>query len=246
MNFIQSYSEKYPQHPVFYQGTYAQALSDAKRELRFLLVYLHSDASKNADVHSFCSQTLSDSSVVEYINRNMLLWGCDISSPEGYRVSHSINARAYPIMVLIGLRANKMIIMGRMEGDCTPEELLRRLRMVVTDNEVWLSQARSERLESNLRQSLRQQQDEAYEESLRADEEKERRKRQEREELMRIQREEEERIRAEQEKKDVSRYLAQKVSVKHNWSFVTGNCPVKSGISEPSAFRTATWCTERY
>ncbi|CAD7080011.1 unnamed protein product [Hermetia illucens] len=202
MNFIQSYSEKYPQHPVFYQGTYAQALSDAKRELRFLLVYLHSDASKNADVHSFCSQTLSDSSVVEYINRNMLLWGCDISSPEGYRVSHSINARAYPIMVLIGLRANKMIIMGRMEGDCTPEELLRRLRMVVTDNEVWLSQARSERLESNLRQSLRQQQDEAYEESLRADEEKERRKRQEREELMRIQREEEERIRAEQEKKD--------------------------------------------
>lgn len=202
VNFIQAYSEKYPNHPVFYQGTYAQALSDAKRELRFLLVYLHSESTNSQDVQAFCSQTLSDNSVIQYINRNMLLWGCDVSSPEGYRVSHSINARTYPIMVLVGLRANKMIIMGRMEGDCTPEELLRRLQMVVNDNEVWLSQARSERLERSLTQSLRQQQDEAYEQSLKADQEKERRKQIEREELLKAQQAEEDLRRAEQEKKD--------------------------------------------
>uniref|UniRef100_A0A0K8TN65 Putative regulator of the ubiquitin pathway n=1 Tax=Tabanus bromius TaxID=304241 RepID=A0A0K8TN65_TABBR len=202
MNFIQAYREKYPQHPVFYQGTYAQALNDAKQELKFLLVYLHSDASNVQDVQRFCSETLSDHSVIDYINRNMLFWGCDVSSPEGYRVSHSINARTYPVMVMIGLRVNKMIIVGRMEGHCPPEELLRRLQVVFNDNEVWLNHARAERLERSLTQSLRQQQDEAYEQSLRADQEKERKKQLEREELLRAQQAQEDEKRAEQQKKE--------------------------------------------
>ncbi|KAI9576554.1 FAS-associated factor 2 [Glossina fuscipes] len=179
--FIRSYSERYPQHPVFYQGTYAQALNDAKQELCFLLVYLHSDATKNLDVDSFCRQTLADSSVIEFINRNTLFWACDVSSPEGYRVSHSINARTYPVLVLIALRANRMVIMGRFEGDCTAEELVRRLQTVINANDVWLSQARVDRLERNFTQTLRRQQDEAYRQSLRADEEKERLRQMERE-----------------------------------------------------------------
>uniref|UniRef100_A0A1A9W0Q3 UBX domain-containing protein n=1 Tax=Glossina brevipalpis TaxID=37001 RepID=A0A1A9W0Q3_9MUSC len=180
-SFIRSYSERYPQHPVFYQGTYAQALNDAKQELCFLLVYLHSDPTKNLDVDSFCRQTLADSSVIEFINRNTLFWACDVSSPEGYRVSHSINARTYPVLVLIALRANRMVIMGRLEGDCTAEELVRRLQTVINANDVWLSQARVDRLERNFTQTLRRQQDEAYRQSLRADEEKERLRQMERE-----------------------------------------------------------------
>ncbi|XP_013116262.1 FAS-associated factor 2 [Stomoxys calcitrans] len=174
MSFIQAYNERYSEHPVFYQGTYAQALNDAKQELRFLLVYLHKDPAKYRDVDSFCSQTLANRSVIDFINRNTLFWGCDVSSPEGYRVSHSISARSFPIMVLIALRANRMVIMGRFEGDCTAEELVNRLQTVINANDVWLSQARADRLERNLTQTLRQQQDEAYRQSLRADEEKER------------------------------------------------------------------------
>lgn len=174
INFIRSYNEKFPEHPVFYQGTYAQALNDAKRELKFLLIYLHKE--NNQEATNFCRNTLSNPEVIEYVNRNMLFWACDIAAPEGYRVSHSISARSYPILVVVGLRAHKMIIMGRMEGDCTPEEFLRRLKTVAGDNEIWLSQARADRLERSLTQSLRQQQDEAYEESLKADQEKERQK----------------------------------------------------------------------
>lgn len=121
----------------------------------------------------------------------MLFWGCDISSPEGYRVSHSMNARSghYPLLVIIALRDNKMTIMGRMEGDCTAEELLVRMRRVVNDNERWLNAARHERLERSFNQTLRAQQDVAYEESLKADREKERKRREEREEKERIERE---------------------------------------------------------
>lgn len=210
LQFIASYNEKYPAHPVFYQGTYAQALNDAKHELKFLIVYLHNErngggggSGSNSDVIRFCRNSLANADVIEYINRNMLFWACDTATPEGFRVGQSIGVRSYPLMVVVGLRANKMVIMGRMEGDCPADELLRRLRMVVDDNDVWLSQARAERLERSLTQSLRQQQDEAYEVSLRADQEKERLRQLERDEAQRqLQAIEDERL-AEQERKEV-------------------------------------------
>lgn len=50
VSFIRSYEERYGNiHPVFYQGSYSQALSDAKQELRFLLVYLHKDEAQEVD-----------------------------------------------------------------------------------------------------------------------------------------------------------------------------------------------------
>lgn len=198
LNFIRDFTAKYPTHPVFYQGTYAQALNDAKRELKFLLIYLHSESSspqvqsgqeRITETVNFCRNTLSNPEVIEYVNRNMLLWACDVSSPEGYRVSHSINARSYPLLVIIGLRDNKLTVMGRSEGDCTPDELLNRMQRVVGDNERWLNAARHERLERSMTQTLRAQQDVAYEESLKADQEKERQRQKVREEQQQVEKE---------------------------------------------------------
>lgn len=143
LNFIRDYNEKYPNHPVFYQGTYAQVLNDAKRELKFLAVYLHSE--KNSQTTSFCRNTLSNPEVIEFVNTNMLFWGCDVSTPEGYRVSHSINTRSYPSIVIVGIREHKMVIIGRMEGDCDPAEFLRRIQSVISDNKIWLVQERQQR-----------------------------------------------------------------------------------------------------
>jgi FAS-associated factor 2 len=156
---------------------------------------------------NFCRNTLSNPEVIDYVNKNMLLWGCDVTSPEGYRVSHSINARSYPILVIIALRDNKMTIMGRLEGDCTPDELLTRMRRVVNDNDRWLNAARHERLERSMTQTLRAQQDVAYEESLKADQEKERRKELEREEQRRIERELQEEKDAEQRRLELKERL---------------------------------------
>uniref|UniRef100_A0A182W7G8 UBX domain-containing protein n=1 Tax=Anopheles minimus TaxID=112268 RepID=A0A182W7G8_9DIPT len=200
LKFIQTYNEKYPEHPVFYQGTYSQALNDAKNELRFLLVYLHSESTSEAV--AFCRGAMSNAEVIEYVNRRMLFWACDMASHEGKRVATAISVRTHPTLLIIGMRANKMIIMGRLEGDCSSEELIRRMDTVVNDNEVWLNQARQDRLERDLTQTLRQQQDEAYQRSLQADQEKQRRKQQEREEAMRIQAAIEAEQQAEQQRKD--------------------------------------------
>lgn len=143
LNFIRDYNEKYPNHPVFYQGTYAQVLNDAKHELKFLAVYLHSDST--SDTGNFCRNTLADPEVIEFVNSNMLFWACDVSTPEGYRVSHSINTRAYPAIVIVGIREHKMVIMGRMEGFCTAPEFIRRLQSVINDNKIWQTQERQER-----------------------------------------------------------------------------------------------------
>lgn len=53
LDFIHTYDERYsPCHPVFYQGTYSQVLNDAKRELKFLLIYLHNEDA--VDTSIFC------------------------------------------------------------------------------------------------------------------------------------------------------------------------------------------------
>lgn len=145
MQFIRQYTEKYAPHPVFYQGTYAQALNDAKRELRFLAVYLHSEKKNSAEVAGFCQTSLSNPETIEYLNRHMLLWGCDVATPEGYRVANSMSAHSYPLMIIIGLRDNKLTLMARLEGSCPPDVFLGRVKQVVKENEMWLNLARSDR-----------------------------------------------------------------------------------------------------
>ena len=79
---------------------------------------------------------------IDFINHNMLIWVCVVASPEvsrmrmgeilflfgylqGNRVSHSINARRY-----------RMLIVGHFEGDWTPKELVRRLQKVISANDI--------------------------------------------------------------------------------------------------------------
>ncbi|KAK0175471.1 hypothetical protein PV327_009219 [Microctonus hyperodae] len=179
VNFIRFYEEKYGRgHPVFYQGSYSQALSDAKQELRFLLVYLHKDEIPNVD--QWCRNTLANTDVIRYVNTHTLFWACNTQSSEGYKVAEALKAGTYPFLALIVLKDNKMTIVGRMEGIPSPTELMSRLQTIIENNEISLIQARQDRAERSAAQSLRQQQDEAYEESLRADQAKDRRREEER------------------------------------------------------------------
>ncbi|XP_054269455.1 FAS-associated factor 2-like isoform X3 [Macrosteles quadrilineatus] len=188
MRFVQQFEDTYgPIHPVFYQGSYGQAISDAKQELRFLLIYLHQDNNNNCT--NFCRFTLSNETVVQFINSSMLFWSCNTSSGEGYRVVQSLQTHTYPLLAVIMLKDNRMTVVGRSEGFVDAVELVRRLQTIIQANEAALVAARAERVERSFNQTLRRQQDEAYEMSLRADEAKERRRREEKE-----QREEEERL----------------------------------------------------
>uniref|UniRef100_A0A8C8C646 FAS-associated factor 2 n=1 Tax=Oncorhynchus tshawytscha TaxID=74940 RepID=A0A8C8C646_ONCTS len=171
VSFIHSFEEKYGRsHPVFYQGTYSQALNDAKRELRYLLVYLHGEDHQDTD--QFCRSTLCTEEVLTFLNTRMLFWACSTSRPEGYRVSQALRENTYPFLAMIMLKDRKMTV-----------DLLNQLTFIMEANQTYLMSERLEREERNQTQVLRAQQDEAYLESLRADQEKDRRKREEQEKV---------------------------------------------------------------
>ncbi|CAM2117993.1 unnamed protein product [Caretta caretta] len=180
VSFIHMFEEKYGRiHPVFYQGTYSQALNDAKRELRFLLVYLHGDDHQDSD--EFCRNTLCAPEVITLINTRMLFWACSTNKPEGYRVSQALRENTYPFLAMIMLKDRRMTVVGRLEGLIQPDDLINQLTFIMDANQTYLVSERLEREERNQTQVLRQQQDEAYLASLRADQEKERKKKEERE-----------------------------------------------------------------
>ncbi|XP_012270330.1 FAS-associated factor 2 [Orussus abietinus] len=225
VNFIRLYEERCSDsHPVFYQGSYSQALSDAKQELRFLLVYLHKDESPEID--RWCRTTLGDPDVVRYVNTHTLFWACNTHSGEGYKVSEALKSGTYPFLAVIVLKDNRMTIVGRMEGTPSPTELLSRLRAIVDSNEMGLIQVRQERAERSAAQSLRQQQDRAYEESLRADQEKDRRRAEERRAL-------EERAAREREELDAQEMEVERVRLAKRRA--EGQVPVEPGPDHPKA-----------
>lgn len=112
MEFLHSYEENYSRnHPVFYQGTFSQVLNDAKRELRFLLIYLHNTDATDTD--KFCQETFSNPDVIRYINHNFLFWGCSIKSDEGKRTLNAVKASHYPFLGVLVLKQNRMTIVGK-------------------------------------------------------------------------------------------------------------------------------------
>lgn len=180
VSFIHSFEEKYGRsHPVFYQGTYSQALNDAKRELRYLLVYLHGDDHQDTD--EFCRSTLCTEEVITFLNTRMLFWACSTSKPEGYRASQALRENTYPFLAMIVLKDGKMTMVGRLEGLIQPEDLINQLTFIMEANQSYLMSERMEREQRNQTQEIRKRQDEEFEASLRADQEKERKKREEQE-----------------------------------------------------------------
>lgn len=179
LDFKAMYEEKYStEHPVFYQGTFSQVLNDAKRELRFLLVYLHDQNATDADL--FCVTTLANPDVRRYINSTFLFWASSSTTDEGRRISSCFKTNYYPFLGVLVLKENRMTLVGRLEGYCEPDLLIQRLVSIVNEFEINLVQARTDRFEASINRSLRAHQDEAFLESLRADQEKERRREEER------------------------------------------------------------------
>ena len=158
-------------HPPFFMGSYAQVLEEAKKELKFLLVYLHSEDHQDTD--AFCSNTLCNQQFVTYISDTMLFWGCSIKSPEGYRVSEALRESTYPFLAVIVLRQNRMVVVGRQEGRIDAEELVGWLQTTVGEYEAFIVAARADRDERNFNREIRSEQEAAFAETLRQDQERE-------------------------------------------------------------------------
>lgn len=177
------YNQKYGNnHPNFYQGSYSQAINEAKRDLKFLLVYIHQNDHK--DCNTFSTETLTNQDLIDYINNAFLFWSCSKNLPEGRKVFNALKAKRAPFLGVIVLRNSRMTLISKIEGPITAAELLMNLANLTAEYEQDLTSARMDREQRSQNQLLRQQQDQAYLESLKQDQEKARRK-QEQEEAQR-------------------------------------------------------------
>jgi len=215
--FSSEFDKKYgTNHVPFHVASYSQVLDEAKKELRFLLVYLHSEDHQDTD--RFCVETLSNSDVVRYVTENMICWGCSVRYPEGYRVSEALRESTYPFLAVIVLRQNRMVVVGRREGSIAPDAFITWLEKTIRDYEAFIVAARADRDERNFNREIRSEQEAVFAETLRQDQEREEqrleeeRKKQEAEEL-RKKAEEEERQRIEEEHERKNRIQRLKIDL---------------------------------
>lgn len=181
-NFKEQFEKQYGHvHPTFLELNYSQALEKAKQEIKFLVVYLHSDEHESAD--EFCGNTLASQELVSFFNEHdLLFWGGNVGNTEGYQVSLALQSSGFPFLALISLRPRsteaggyKASVIERIEGIATPEEITRKLWLHISRINPQLNSLRQERVEQEAARSLREQQDHAYQRSLLADQEKARR-----------------------------------------------------------------------
>lgn len=122
------------------------------------------------------SETFKNPDLIEYLRNNFITWGCSKNLPEGRKVFNALKARRCPFLGVIVLRNSRMNLVTRIEGPISAAELLLQLANIVSENEPELVAARHDREQRNQTQLIRQQQDQAYEESLKLDREKARKK----------------------------------------------------------------------
>lgn len=154
--FIRNYESKYGVvHPVYYRGSYRQALYDAKQELRFLVIYLHKNG--ESDCSKFCSTVLPNNEVISFISEhNILFWACDKDTHEGKRVASAFQANIYPYVAIIMTREHRMEIVERMKGFMSASEFLNKLQTVFEDNKDYLTSALAIRIEHSFNEQARQ------------------------------------------------------------------------------------------
>ena len=99
-----------------------QVLEAAKKDLKFLLVYLHCEEHQHTP--HFCSSVLADPELIAYVSESMLFWACSVSKPEGYRVSQALRENSYPALAVIVLRQHRMVVVGRQEGHIPATQLV--------------------------------------------------------------------------------------------------------------------------
>lgn len=123
------------------------------------------------------------------IENDILVWAGNVAELEAFRVSTALNVGRYPFVGVIVSDPElptEMICVAKIEGLTVLTELLAGLQEVIDTFQPTLISLRADKQEQNLSRTIREEQDAAYESSLRKDRERAARERQAREEAQNI------------------------------------------------------------
>jgi len=230
-----SLTERYGDtHPTFKTGSYNEALSHAKSNFKFLLVYVHSQ--RHPDAQSFCKDVLFTKQFKEFIDNSFVFWVCDVSTSVGLRMSNQLGATTYPFISMVQpilIPGNQNLHHEIFQGTSllVQTNVVNKITEVSSVYEPLLISARADHEQREQDRFIRQEQDEAFLQSLKEDQEKERIKR-EKEEQERLEQEQLER--EEQERLEFERQLVERKERKQKLYI---DEPVKSPTTTKLVFR---------
>ncbi|GFZ47290.1 hypothetical protein JCM24511_05033 [Saitozyma sp. JCM 24511] len=206
--------------PEFYIGPYREFLSTLKREGKVGMVVLV--CNEHEDDAQFKREVLADPELVRCVKeREMLVWGADIRTREGYQVAGTLLATTYPSLYFVSLlpgsngSSPKLSIINTLSGPPSTTTSTSAILQLITTSilprtSAFLARLKRERLTLEEARHLREEQDRAFREAERKDREKLRLAR-EKEEVERIRKDREakaveEKARAVEQRKVWRRY----------------------------------------
>eukprot|EP00440_Ansanella_granifera_P018423 gb/GFBE01020008.1/.p1 GENE.gb/GFBE01020008.1/~~gb/GFBE01020008.1/.p1 ORF type:complete len:473 (+),score=112.31 gb/GFBE01020008.1/:1-1419(+) len=184
--------------PQFHDGTFSAALAAARRDLKLLVVYLHSEHARYAQ--SFCTDVLSNEMIRATLDEGFVLWGGDVARREAHQVAQMIHARQFPsFCVLLPASVEEIRVIGHLHGQIQPDAVSALLAACLEEMETHRSEIVAQQVQHVEDRYLRQEQDREYQEALemdrkleeerRAVEQKEAEERRQAEEQLRLERE---------------------------------------------------------
>jgi len=174
--FVAEFSAQYgATYPPFFEGTFNEAVATARAANKLMLIYLHS--ALHADTPLFCRATLCAPSVVAFLAEHFVVWGGDIREPEGFALSNDIGAEIYPFVAVVFVGSSPPQPLAQVSGMRDASEFVAALTAIVEGpGAELLNAARAQQTRVREGRALREEQQLAFQQSLAADREKERRR----------------------------------------------------------------------
>lgn len=171
--FIRDFSLLYGSDSPQWEPTgWQQAATRAHQRFNFLFVYLHSP--RHPDTDDFCRETLCNQEVAAYIDATFVAWAGSIHHSDAFRLSNSLGASSYPYCALLAFSGSRTQLIAAIQGTRSPEALLAALRHAVDRHGSHLAVEQADHNQRDYDRRLREEQDQAYQASLQADQARER------------------------------------------------------------------------
>ncbi|EFA83311.1 ubiquitin domain-containing protein [Heterostelium album PN500] len=183
--------------PQTFEGSYKEALSQAKRTGKLVLTYLYDP--NNPDYTSFCFDVLQTNEVFEYVKNNYVFWVGTVDTDSLiFLVNLMPSFETLPIISIVHNAGGTPQVLQLLQGETDKDIIYNHLVTEYSTKMAELNRVKAEEEEKESQRRIVEEQDLAYEEALRADKEKARK-------------EEEEKRRVEEEEKQVQNKKEQKL-----------------------------------
>lgn len=179
------------EHPDFFDGTYMAALAAAQQQLKFLLVYLHSDSHRQTEM--FCRNVLANRGFIDAANASFVVWAGSITQPNAAAAQHALRVSGFPYLGIVSAPRTTVRVDARLPSISPAnfghvlssragppavasgvDSVLSWMERVLQRYTPMLDAARATRTDRESARLLREQQDEEYAAALEADRARER------------------------------------------------------------------------